>query len=218
MQRVTWDLRWAGSDKIKNAKIDTGDPEVGPLVVPGTYTVKLTVDGKSASVPLAVKADPRSQASQADLEAQLAFGLEVRDQITRLTHGVNQLRSVKEQLQARRTALAGTAKAAALLKDADAASARVDAFEAEIHNPRAEIVYDILAMKGGAKLYSRLSPLLDWSTDGDGVPTAGMRQVLADQKHELDQWDGRIRQFIATDVAALNSQASQLGIAFVTVP
>jgi len=29
------DLMWAGATRIKRAKIDTGDPENGPLVVPG---------------------------------------------------------------------------------------------------------------------------------------------------------------------------------------
>ncbi len=41
----------------------------GPLVVPGTYTVQLTVDGHRESKPLLVKMDPRVAATQADLEA-----------------------------------------------------------------------------------------------------------------------------------------------------
>jgi hypothetical protein len=35
---------------------------------------------------------------------------------------------------------------------------------------------------------------------------------------ELEQWEGRVKQFIDGDIATLNAQASQLGIGFVAVP
>ena len=54
VQRGVWDLRYEGAKKIKDAKIDTGDPAEGPRVAPGTYTVRLTVDGKSQTAPLRV--------------------------------------------------------------------------------------------------------------------------------------------------------------------
>jgi hypothetical protein len=41
----------------------------GPLALPGTYTVRLTVDGQSTTQPLTVKMDPRVHTSPADLEA-----------------------------------------------------------------------------------------------------------------------------------------------------
>ena len=215
LQRVTWDLRWEGAERIRNAKIDWGDPATGPMALPGTYTVALTVDGKSASAPLAILPDPRSQVSRADLEAQLAFALEVRDAFNTVTAEVSRLRAIREQLLARESTLRPISTAATLLKGAEMAVEKIDALENEIHNPKAQVVYDILAMKGGTKLYSRLSPLLDFVTDGDGAPTEGMRQVFADQKRELEAWQGRVKQFVAGDIAALNAQASQLGIGFV---
>ncbi len=44
----------------------------GPLVVPGNYTVELTVDGQTYRQPLTVKLDPRVHASEEDLQVQLA--------------------------------------------------------------------------------------------------------------------------------------------------
>jgi hypothetical protein len=44
----------------------------GPLVVPGNYTVELTIGAETFRQPLTVKLDPRVSTSQADLEAQLA--------------------------------------------------------------------------------------------------------------------------------------------------
>jgi hypothetical protein len=218
LQKVAWDLRWEGADRIKGAKIDWGDPSNGPVAVPGRYTVTLNVDGTSASAPLVIKPDPRSQVSQADLEAQLAFALQIRDAFNRITAGVNRLRAIKDQLAARQTSLQAVPKAEPLVKASAGAVTKIDAFEEEIHNPRAQVVYDILAMKGGTKLYSRISPLLDFVTDGDGRPTQGEREVFAAQLKELEQWEGRVKQFIDGDIATLNAQASQLGIGFVAVP
>ena len=49
-----------------------------------------------------------------------------------------------------------------LLKEAKAMRRKAGfALEARLHNPKAETTYDILAKKGGAKLYSQLSLLLD---------------------------------------------------------
>ena len=218
LQRVPWNLRWEGAERIKGAKIDWGDPSDGPVAVPGTYTVTLTVDGRTATTPLLVKADPRSQVSQADLESQLTFALQVRDAFSRITAHVNRLRAIKDQLVVRQASLQSASKAEPLVKASEGAVQKINAFEAEVHNPRAEVVYDILAMKGGAKLYSRLSPLLDFVTDGDGAPTQGARDVFAGQLKELEQWEARVKQFIDGDIATLNAQAAQLGIGFVAVP
>ena len=62
---------------------------------------------------------------------------------------------------------------------------RAAAIEDKLHNPTAEVVYDILAMRGGARLYSRLSPLQLWAVEATGAPTAGMTQVLTEQEQEL---------------------------------
>ena len=61
---------------------------------PGTYTVRLTAGGKTLTAPLKVLPDPRGDLSQADLEAQAAFAVRVRDDISKLTDLVNQMKSV----------------------------------------------------------------------------------------------------------------------------
>jgi len=220
VQRAVWDLTYEGARKIKNGRIDTGDPRKGPRVPPGTYTVKLTAGGKSQTAPLKVVPDPRGDAPQADLEAQAAFGLRVRDDISKLTDLVNQLRSVQDQLKARNTALAtrkSDSGVADLIKDSDATIKKAFALEDKLHNPTAEVVYDILAMRGGARLYSRLAPLEMWAIEAAGPPTAGMTQVLAEQEKELAALEAETRAFFADDVAKINQRAAQLNLGYVIV-
>lgn len=49
---------------------NTAPEPTSPWVMPGTYTVKLTVDGKTFTQPLTIKMDPRVTTSAADLKTQ----------------------------------------------------------------------------------------------------------------------------------------------------
>src|SRR5262249_23761821 len=100
VQRLTWDLGYQPSRKLKGVKVE-GDPEAAPRVPPGTYTARLTVAGKSQSTPLDVKPDPRLSVSPADIQAQTAFALQVQSEVKRLVALVEQIRSVREQLKVR---------------------------------------------------------------------------------------------------------------------
>ena len=215
-----WDLRYQGARKIKNGRIDTGDPDNGPRVPPGTYTVKLSAGGKTLTAPLKVMPDPRGDLSQTDLEAQASFAVRVRDDISKLSDLVNQLRSVQEQLKARNSALASRkadAGVADLIGESEAAIKKAFAIEDKLHNPTAEVVYDILAMRGGARLYSRLSPLQMWALESSGAPTAGMTQVLAEQEKELAALESETKGFLSGDVAKINKGATQLNLPFVII-
>jgi len=153
----------------------------------------------------------------ADLEAQYSFATALRDDITRLSGLVATLRSVRDQVRGRRPLVAARSDASGLLAIADRVVARCDEIEAKLHNPAAEVTYDILAMRGGARLYSRMSPLLEWTIEGDGPPTQGMREVYAEERAELDVLAGDVQALIAGDVAALNDAARKIALGFVVV-
>jgi hypothetical protein len=217
LQRVVWDLRWEGATLIKNAKIDYGDPTEGPLAVPGIYTLRLSVDGKQETSKLEVKPDPRVKLTPAELETHQAFALEVRDAISRLAAGVNRLASVREQLQARNKLLEPEPRAKELVAMSKSLIERLGALESRMQNPDAQVVYDILARKGGAQLYSRLSPLLMFVNEGDGVPTQGMREVFALQQKELEGLEAELKAAFDKDLAAIELAARRLELPFVVV-
>ncbi len=204
VQRATWDLRYEGGRKIKGAKIDLGDPTQGPLAPPGTYTARLIVDGRTLSAAFTVEPDPRVRLEAAVYRTQLEFLLQVRDSFSRVTETVERLRRLRGQLVTRADLGADSAE---WIQAARARAARLDALEAELHNPQAQVTYDILAQKGGAKLYSRLSALLSFGNEGDGLPTQGLRELFAEQQQELQGLGARFDAILA-DVEALNEQAA----------
>jgi photosystem II stability/assembly factor-like uncharacterized protein len=224
VNRVAWDLTYAGAKSIKKAKADQGEPRVGPLAAPGRYTVRLTVDGKSLTQPLEIKADPRlrsEDAARTDLaavEEQVKMTLAVRDEITRLSGTVERLRAVRKQLADRNELLKDNTSAAALVKSSKELIAKLDALEEKLHNPKAQVSYDILAMKGGAKLYSQLIFLYNLLLDSDGAPTQGVKDVHAEQAAELAKLQKEFDSLVGGDVARNNEEAKKIDVPGVLVP
>ncbi len=217
IQAGVWDLTYEGAEMIQGSKEDLGDPSSGPAALPGTYTVKLTVDGQSYTTPLKVIQDPRRAISNEDLKTQFDFAIAIRDDISRLTGIVRQIRSVREQISSRNKLLQGNAKASQLIKDSDALSAKLDVLDGKLHNPKAEVVYDILAFKGGAKVYSRISGLYAFVVASDDLPTQGQGEVYAEQKKELDGYNAEWKQ-LSAEIANLNAAAKAVDLPALIAP
>jgi hypothetical protein len=215
IHRVVWDLALPGGAIIPKAKVDAGNPIEGFLASPGQYTARLTVDGKPHTVKFVVRPDPRSKI---DLTPQVQFAQQIRDDLARLAGTVQQLRAVRKQLQERNDLIAGESKAKDLITASNDLIGKLDALEEKLHNPKAQVTYDIFGPKGGAKLYSQLSFLFDVVKEGDGPPTEGMKQVYAELAAELAKLTEEFRTLTVGDLAKLNARAKELDLPVVIVP
>jgi len=100
MHRFVWNLAWGNPNgKAADQSIDDEyRPPRGPRAVPGTYEVRLTVDGKSFSQPLKIVMDPRSPATPHDLEQQLELGRQIFAEAISSRETLAEIRSVQKQL------------------------------------------------------------------------------------------------------------------------
>ncbi len=104
--RVNWDMRYdhpptfshGYGQQMGAVPFETPWTPEGPLAPPGTYTLKLTVDGKSYTQTVTLKNDPRSPASAADIAAQHAL-------LTKLYEGSKEAWAGYEQVTAMRSAV-----------------------------------------------------------------------------------------------------------------
>ncbi|MGD2114715.1 MAG: glycosyl hydrolase [Acidobacteriota bacterium] len=220
MHRTSWDLDWEGAGFVEGSLVDWGDPTAGPTALPGDYTLRLTAGGATATATLTVEPDPRLEVPRAELEAQLAFALELRDDLRRVGAAVERIRSLRDQIGSRNRALAeglGEAPGAASLVEAgEGILTALDDLERRLHDPDAEVTYDILAGRGGgAKLYSQLSAVYAFSLEGDGAPTQGMREVAAELRDRLAACEDALEELIETRVSPLNARAVEMGVPFV---
>lgn len=102
--RVNWNLRY--DDPVTNNhswEINANPGETpaspeGPLVAPGTYTVTLTVDGKSYKQSVTVKNDPRSPAKASDLRAQSDLQVKLYGLAAQALDGYRQVASLRASI------------------------------------------------------------------------------------------------------------------------
>jgi photosystem II stability/assembly factor-like uncharacterized protein len=143
MNRVEWDLRYEapklvslrtvppenvhiweerrfrGADSRPVTHWGIKEAEVGPLALPGKYTVRLTFDSQSYSQPLTIVADPKSRASQTELEASFNLQLRIRDDISKTSETVNRIEWLRKQVALLRQMLQSPTERPSLVNESD---------------------------------------------------------------------------------------------------
>ena len=183
--------------------LDLNAGQLGPRVAPGTYDAHLVIKDKEGNViesmskSFSVLKDPFAEGTQADIEAQVAFSLELRNAMNLAVVNINAVEVLRKELESiiaevsdkrtqkeavRLKALAE--EVAGKLYDIHLTGAREDAFRSPI------------------KLYGRLSALAS-DMNGSGIdfrPTdqqGEVKEVLNDRlENAIEQFDKLINEDI----------------------
>jgi photosystem II stability/assembly factor-like uncharacterized protein len=97
--------RFVDSDSRPITHWGSKPAEVGPIVAPGSYSVRLKAEGQSYVQPLNVLQDPRSPGSDADIRSSVKTLLQIRDDISAVADTVNQIEWLRKQLEVIETML-----------------------------------------------------------------------------------------------------------------
>jgi hypothetical protein len=209
MNTFGWDLRWAPAVSFPGM-ILWGGSMTGPEAAPGKYTVRLTADGHSVSTPLIVKRHPLHSATDADLEAQTALGLAIRDKVNEANSAVIKIRDLDKQVADR----LGKSSDATLKSVGDSLTARLAAVEGEIYQVKNQSGQDPLNFP--IKLNNRLAALMVSVTRGDTRPTSNEAPIFTDLKAELKVQTDRMQHVLDKDLTAFNAELKRLGLAPIT--
>jgi len=104
MHRFVWGLHYTPPTAMRHdypiSAIPHNTPRLplGPNVVPGTYTVRLTVDGKSYTAPVLVKMDPRVNISFDALHKKFDAETRVAAIVSRTSQALIQAGLIRDQL------------------------------------------------------------------------------------------------------------------------
>jgi photosystem II stability/assembly factor-like uncharacterized protein len=98
MHRFVWNLTWGSSGGGDADEESAYSNPRGPKVVPGTYELRLTVDGKTQSQVLKVIMDPRSPASAEILAQQFRLGQQIFSETVEARRVLTEMGSVQEHL------------------------------------------------------------------------------------------------------------------------
>lgn len=145
MHRIAWDLRYPTPSSLTYGysgglldyteftltwhaiKGETPQAQpVGPIVIPGTYQVRLSVDGQDYTRELTIKNDPRISVSQAALAEQLGFELRMMAGMKSSYHSFEAVQHVAAALGKDEDQMKGKAEAK-LVADAEALKKKLTA-------------------------------------------------------------------------------------------
>jgi hypothetical protein len=96
MHRFIWDLHYPPPEGVRfSYPISaiygyTAPVPTGPWVLPGQYTVRLTVDGRELTQPLIVRMDPRVDTPAEALREQFRLSMDLYDGMAWLTEAAAQ--------------------------------------------------------------------------------------------------------------------------------
>jgi hypothetical protein len=107
LNRFTWDLTLAPPidptrERGAGGGGGGGGRGSGPVIVPGSYTVRLAAGGKTMTQPLTVRIDPREAkdgVTIADLREQFQHNMRVRDMVTEVNQLVATVESARQRLK-----------------------------------------------------------------------------------------------------------------------
>jgi photosystem II stability/assembly factor-like uncharacterized protein len=201
--RFVWDLHYPPPEGARAYPIsavwgDTPSGPLGPAVLPGTYTVKLTVGGKSVEQPLVVKMDPRVTTTAAGLEQQFKLSMLCYDGMSDARATITQLRAVRKQLDDRK------AKAAGLAATIDALDAKLAALEGPAGGGKKGRAPQPQQGASLGRVAGSLGRLLTVLQGADATPTTQATAAVIEAKKELDGLLARWAEIKQKDLADLN--------------
>lgn len=200
LSRATWPMRLK-APKVPRAATAAFGALVGPRLLPGTYTVKMTKDKQVYTTPLHVVLDPRSKHTPADRKAQFDLALKLYDLLGNMTFATERINGVRLALDDRASKLPSGDPFAKRLQ---AASATVDALRKKI----------VATKEGGMitgeeRLREFLSDLYGNVNFYEGRPSQtqversdALARELGDVVKEFDAW-------LAKELAGINAELAK---------
>ncbi len=222
LNRMNWDIRYDDPPAFRHSFEINANPGLtpvspqGPLAPPGTYTVKLTVNGKSYTQPVTVKNDPRSPATTADLAAQHALTMRIYAGIREAWDGYHRVQALQQ-----------AAEAAAGANPPAAVAEAVKAFAAKADSVGGSTAGGGRRFFGGGgqpaaptfvELNGTLVRLLETLEAGDIAPTEAMGRAYVSGCKQLATAVASWRTLRGPAVASLNAVLTQNGLRAVAAP
>ncbi|HKH98387.1 MAG TPA: hypothetical protein VJ999_04705 [Candidatus Sulfotelmatobacter sp.] len=201
MHRWVWDLHYTAPLSTRHeypiaaVPRDTPRGPLGPTVLPGTYGIYFTVDGKTMVNYQVVRMDPRVTTSAAGLQKKFQAETRLASIMSDSSQALLQGGSIRAQLEKLSAQANGPAKDAleATGKKLAALAGSVGGFLAP---PSTELTLNRVNGQAGA-LYQQV-----WQVDAE--PTSAQMQALAATEHDSADVLKRWNEFKSSDLPALN--------------
>jgi photosystem II stability/assembly factor-like uncharacterized protein len=223
LNRFVWNLRLPGVKELKDVVNDEGTPD-GPMIVPGTYAVRLTVPGSAdpslrsgltQTQNFTVIDDPRVGATAAELAATYDYAQRTVAKLNELVETVQRIESIQSQLDQRVSQTKGQPYADRIASAARPLRAKLEAVRAELADVHSQA--DQITLHYPVKLYNQMLNVNRMAQSFEKGPTTQAESVLRDMSGKIDAQIGRLHALEGADVTAFNRLLEELHVPGVTV-
>jgi photosystem II stability/assembly factor-like uncharacterized protein len=206
LHRFLWDMHYTPVPEVEPeypmsaTYRNTAPKPTSPWVMPGDYTVVLTVDGKSFNQPMTVHMDPRVKASLADWQDQFDLSWQLYQLRLQLTPIGNKFDDMTEQLTKLKARAAEWPDIAAKLEAFNQALAK---FGPPHQRPGAPP--SLFVLQATEQLFDEIQA-------ADAGPTTAVKAAVADVQTKVGPVMQAWRKLLDVDLPALNQQLKQAGL------
>ncbi len=209
VNRFVWNLRLPGAPDVTVPGMDHWDRPDGPMVLPGTFQMRLTVDGRELTQSFQVEADPRVPTSRADLQRQFDFLQDVLNALATTNGLLNEIHALEVQLKP----WEGRAGSETLQDRLNEMRAELDSISGLLID--LNISQSQLWPSG---LHEKFNALFDSVDSADYAPPQQARDVFAKLRSELDHLEGRFEGLLGDQLRAFNRAVEDAGLPTVGTP
>ncbi len=207
LNRATWNLALTGPKLRRPPPPEAasfGFAPRGPLALPGSYTVRLSVGDKTQEQKVEVKLDPTVNTSMGDLQMAYEHSSKVMEMISNLNQSLLKLDALKAQLEQTEKTLKANQPDA----PKDALNAISDGIKqiTDLSNKVSVAPSDGLGYRESSKLAEKLSRLFSLLEGANAAPTPAMKEFLAEIQPEYQTAINELNQFLSQGVPRLNDK------------
>ena len=195
--RFVWDMRYDGAAHLEAEDLNVWQRDVGPMVLPGTYRVRLRAGDHELTQQVEILRDPRIAACDEDLRTQHDLLLSIRDRLSDTNRAIAHIRTVRGQVagwEARLSVAPQDEKHAAVLTAGEELTAQLAAVECEL--------IDVLSKEPTLfpiALNEKWNALFDHVDSADYVPTQNAHVVFGELSQRLDMQLAHLRDVLSEE-------------------
>jgi phage-related tail protein len=214
MNRFVWNLRYPDATRVPGMILWSGEL-TGPVVVPGTYQVKLTVDGKSQVQSFEVKRDPRVQTSAEDFAKQFDLLMKIRDKLTETHSRILEIREVRRQVSDLSRRLQEQPDSKRVIDAGRELSQKLTSIEEALYQTRNQSSQDPLNYP--IRLNNKLAALAGVVSSADAAPTAQSYVVYEELVTAINAELQKLSNMMNTELVQFNELAREYRVPAVII-
>jgi hypothetical protein len=207
----SWNMRYPDASSFQGMILWAASVQ-GPMAPPGTYSVRLTVNGKNVGTEsFKLIPDPRSKGvTSADYAEQFALLTKIRDRFSETNDAVKTIRYVKRELTDRQKRLAAD-RQASFGTAATALEQALSQVEDSLYQTKNRSGQDPLNYP--IRLNNKIGALMGVVASADGRPTQQSYAVLTELSQQLDRELAILKQTLNSGLPRVNSMLREAGLA-----